>query len=48
MNANNEEIKQLKTSKNGKYRFDLDTNELYTIKASIVGFAAEKEIEIAL
>lgn len=45
MNANNEEIEQLKTTKNGKYRFDLDTNELYTIKASIVGFAAEKEIE---
>ena len=45
INADNEEIEQIKTTNNGKYRFDLDTNQLYNLKASIVGFAAEKQIE---
>jgi outer membrane protein OmpA-like peptidoglycan-associated protein/tetratricopeptide (TPR) repeat protein len=45
VNASNEEITQIKTKNNGKYRFDLDTNQLYNLKASIVGFSAEKQIE---
>ena len=44
VNADNEEIKQIKTKNNGKYRFDLDTNQLYNLKASVVGFAADKQI----
>ena len=45
LDSQNKEIAQLKTAANGIYRFDLDNNERYELKASIVGYAAEKTIE---
>ena len=41
----NREITQLETNSSGIYRFDLDKNTKYELKASIVGYAAEKTIE---
>lgn len=45
VSAENKEISQLKTSTNGIYRFDLEKNKEYNLQASIIGYAAEKNIE---
>ncbi len=44
INDNNEEIAQLKTDSDGKYRFDLDKDNSYELMASIDGFAADLKI----